>query len=115
MSARVRRISVDKITFRGESKGLPEIRALKSPIHCPKDPGAFGNLVRDFRDICPSESFRFPTKRDIKLSFTIETHNTVETCSIQEHEGKGVRLTVECIPDLIIHIFALPPQPRTLL
>src|SRR5262245_65759259 len=109
MPASVRRIGIDKVSFRGERKSFSEIRALKSPIHRPEDSGTFRNLVRNLSDVCPSESVRLAAKRDIELPLAVESHDAIKTGSVQEQEGKGVRLLVELIADFIIHILALPP------
>jgi hypothetical protein len=107
MPASVRRVGVDEVSFRGTGKRLPEIRTLKLPIHGAENPGTFGNLIRDLRDVGPSESGRLTAERDIELPLTVEAHDSIETRSIEKHEGKGRWLPVELIPDFIIHGFTL--------
>ena len=87
MPTSVGRIGIDEVSFRGEGKGLPEILALKLPIHGVKDSGSFGNLVRDLRDVGPSEPTRLATERDVELPLAVEAHNAVKTRTIQKYEG----------------------------
>src|SRR5437762_1234344 len=109
MPAGVWWIGIDKIRFRGESEGLPEIRALKNPVHRPKYSGTLGDLVCDFRDVRRSEPMRLPAKRYVKLSLAIESHDAVEARPIQEYKRKRVRFVIELVSNFIIYIFSSPP------
>src|SRR5579859_1603401 len=111
MSSGIWWISIHKIICIGSCQCLTKIKHFKLPISPIEYSLEIYYLIHNLSNISLTKSIRFTTKRYIKLTLLVKTHNTIKTGSVQKEEVKGIMGFVKPRAHFIVVLF---PQFREL-